>query len=398
MRTHTAILAGAALLLLAGAPVSAQTLMKSTFYALTKAQKLIEEEKYGEAVVQLEALVAKTQGASYDYARVNQYLAHASLMAGKGKRARQAVEAALTVPVEEMDLGLLLELKLLYGQMLIGDEEYETARVTLEEWLAAAPDPAPNYIFSLAYASYMSGEIQKSRPLIARSIAESNKPQNSWYQLYYRILMELKDYREAESVLYSLISQAPDEKPHWRMLASHYLQIENESDALASLMIAYRQTLIDDTEDLDRIITLYSMVGVPEKAARLLSDWMEEDKIPTDAETLEKLGSLWLVARERGEAKTIFQKAAAAGKSGKTYERLASIHFEDEEWREAYSAYRQAYRIGGTEEPSRVSLLAGISALRAEMFEEARASLETAAKSEKYRQQAERMLQKLSES
>jgi Flp pilus assembly protein TadD len=140
------------------------------------------------------------------------------------------------------------------------------------------------------------------------------------------------------------------------------------------------------------------MVGVPEKAARLLSGWMEEEKIPTDAETLNKLGNLWLMARERGEAKTVFQKAAVASKDGKTYERLASIHFEDEEWREAYQAYRQAYRIGGTEEPSRVSLLAGISAFRAEMFEEARSSLETAAKSKKYRQQAERMLQKLSES
>lgn len=210
--------------------------------------------------------------------------------------------------------------------------------------------------------------------------------------------MDLKEYREAESVLYLLITQAPNEKIHWRMLASHYLQIEDENDALASLMIAYRQTLIDDTEDLNRIITLYSMVGVPEKAARLLTGWMEEEKIPTDAETLEMLGNLWLVARERGEAKTILQKAAAAGQDGKTYERLAGIHFEDEEWQEAYKAYRQAYRIGGTEEPSRVSLLAGISALRAEMFEEARDSLKTAAKSKKYRQQAERMLQKLSES
>ena len=398
MSARVVMLAGAAALLLFAGSVNAQTLMKSTFYALTKAQKLIEEEDYGKAVIQLEALVKKTEGAGYDYARVNQYLAHASLMAGNAKRARQAVEAALTVPVEDVPPELLLELKLLYGQMLLGDEEYELARVTLEEWLAAAPKPAANYIFSVGYANYMTGKLVQARPLVARAIAESSKPQNSWYQLHYRILMDLKEYREAESVLYLLITQAPSEKIHWRMLASHYLQIEDENDALASLMIAYRQTLIDDTEDLNRIITLYSMVGVPEKAARLLTGWMEEEKIPTDAETLEMLGNLWLVARERGEAKTVLQKAAAAGQDGKTYERLAGIHFEDEEWQEAYKAYRQAYRIGGTEEPSRVSLLAGISALRAEMFEEARDSLETAAKSKKYRQQAERMLQKLSES
>ena len=75
--------------------------------------------------------------------------------------------------------------------------------------------------------------------------------------------------------------------------------------------------------------------------------------------------------------------------------RSAGIYFEDEEWLLAYDAYQNALTQGELEEPSRVSLLAGISAYRAGNDDDARAALEQAAEDDELRAQAESVLRQL---
>ena len=80
---------------------------------------------------------------------------------------------------------------------------------------------------------------------------------------------------------------------------------------------------------------------------------------------------------------------------GKTFELLGGIYFEDEEWSEAYRSYVEALRIGGVDEPPRLRLLAGISAMRAGLTEEATGQLERARQTAKYRKQADGLLDQI---
>lgn len=387
---------GLALLLVVNL-AAAQSVTRSTFRAMENIQELIEEERHEEAMVKLEELVIKTKDIPYDYAVANQYLAHTSIVVDQPAKARKALEEA--IGKEGLPVELVANLKLFYGTILLGDEEYEAAVTALEDWLRVAERASASQIFSVAYANYMSGKLERAETLMARIFDANPRPKlkDTWYQVYYRILFDLKKYSAGEQLLLELLALDPGDEGHWRLLASHYLQLEESSDALATVMVAYWNKLVRDSDDLQRIVSLFGFIDVPEKAARLLEAWLEEEKIPEDSDSLQQLGNLWLLARHRDKAKSVLEKAASTGESASIYQMLGGIHFEDEDWTEAHAAYKKALRLGGLEEPQRVSLLAGISAYRAGMKEEARSALQDAATADKYKLQAESMLQRLDE-
>lgn len=115
----------------------------------------------------------------------------------------------------------------------------------------SAVRPTPGQIFSVAYANYMKGDVARAEFLIEQTIALSAEPKESWYQLYYQILLDLKKFDSAERVLIGMISRQPASVTFWRMLVAHYLQLEESSDALASFMVAYNNNLIDRESGLE---------------------------------------------------------------------------------------------------------------------------------------------------
>ena len=376
--------------------IAGQSVSKSTFKVITEVQKLMEEEKFNEAIATLEVLVRETRDNAYDHAVANQYLAHNSVMLDDIPRARSALQAALSAP--ELPPDMSSELRLFYGSILLGDEEYALARENLEIWLANAASPQPKQLFSVGYANYQDGRVQRGEELLARAINEGGaQAQDSWYQVYYQILFDLKKYRLGKQVLYELISRSPNKALNWRMLASHHMQLDQSNDALAAMMLLYLNGQVESNNDLRQIVSLYGFLDIPDKAARMLEKFVAEGKIEDNSDTKKELGNLWLMARERAKAKEAYQAAASVAPDGRTYVMLGGIFFEDEEWRSAHESYQKALNYGGLEEPLRVYLLAGISAFRGGMEEEARVALREAAKSPEFRAQARSLIKKLDE-
>ena len=388
------------LMVVASAPVVAQqtstlpSASRSTFLKLTEVQELWEENRYDEAIAELDELATGIRDKPYDYALTRQYLAHTSVLAGDTPRARLALEEAMVI--EGLPPQMEADLQLFYGQILVGDEEYEKALEMLEGWLAKTVTPAlPAQIFYVAYANYMTGDLQRAQPLIERAINEDTVRHDSWDRLYYQILFEQKIYGEALAVLMEMINRKPGDDGYWRLLVNHYMQLEDSRAALTALAIAHLQNPMTEPADLKRLVSVYGYVEIPEKAARMLEEYLADEALPADPESLRQLGDLWLMARDRAKAKVALQRAASVAPDGRTYQLLGGIFFEDEEWGEAYKAFVEALRLGGLEETPRVHLLAGISAYRADMKPEARDSLETAAEDDELRPQAESLLRRL---
>jgi len=371
---------------------------RSTYAKLIDVQELWSKDQYDEAFAELEELANKTRDKEpLDYAVAEQYIAHTAILADRYELARPALEKALAqqgLP-KEFAAGLKLD----YGQIVLGDEEYELARKMLEGWYADTDaEKQPSQLFALAYANYMTEHLPRAEELLESALANSKTVNNTWYRVYYQVLFDQKKYDKAESVVYGLVSREPANETYWQLLVNHYLHLEDDRRALAAMAIARIQGLMNTTDDMKRIATLYSVVEIPEKAARLLQGWVEEGSLKADAKTLRRIGDLWLLARDRDQAKVYLGKAAAAAPDGKTYELLASIDFEDEDWRSAYSNFMQALDAGGLDDKEYAYLLAGISAMRAGMDSQARAALEKAKASKTFREQALAMLRKLNES
>ncbi len=376
----------------------AQQASRQTFLKLMDVQELWEEENYDEALTELEALREKTRGDPYDYALANQYLAHTCVLADCPDVTRNALEEALGQP--GLPDELLLTLKLFYAQVVLVEEDFETARRYFEEWLALGPEkPDPSQLFSASYAHYMTDSFGRAEELLSQALEAKletkDDPPDSWYRLYYQTLMQLKRHGQAEQVVVDLVARRPGEVDFWRLLANHYLRLEDGRKALSVMTIAYAQGILNDKDDSRRIVSLYGYVEVPERAARLLDELVEEAVLESDFETLKQLGDLWLLSRERAKAVDVLKRAAEVAPDGKTDELLGSIYFEDEAWGLAHSAFVRALDKGGTDEADRLHLLAGISAFRAGMKEQARVSLREAMKYDEFRDQARSVLRRL---
>ncbi len=367
---------------------------RGTFLKLTEVQKLWEDENYEAAIAELQELVERVRDDAYEYALANQYLAHTRILNGDNAGARQAVEEALSGA--EVPLPMQSSLNLFYGQLLIGDEEFESAKTHLEFWFENTDiPPVPGQIFYLAYANYMTGDLPRARMFIERTIEEGGKPNDQWERIYYQILFEQGEYDLALDVIMGMLNRVPANDGYWRLLVNHYMQREENRDALAALVIANLQNPMTQEADLKRMVSMYGYVEIPEKAARLLESYMVDERVTRDADTLRQLGDLWLMAREREKAKDVLQEAASVAPDGRTYQLLGGIFFEDEQWDDAYAAFLEALDQGGLANPPQVQLLAGISAYRAGMNREARIALEAAAESDDLRAQAEGLLRRL---
>lgn len=375
----------------------AQQATRSTFVKLMDVQELWEEEKYDAALAELDELLAKTRNKPYDYALANQYLAHTCVLADCPERTRTALETALAQP--GLPDSLLINLNMFYGQVLLVDEEFAAARDTFDEWLAllqrTGGNADPTQLFSAAYANFQTDRYERAAELLDVAISRKPNAPQSWLQLQYHTFFELKRFGEAEAVALDLVARGLDNKTAWQLLSNHYLRLEDGAKALAVMTIAYQQGVLDSPTDLKRIVSLYSVLEVPERGARLMETMLQQAIVDADYESLKLLGELWLMARERESAVTALAAAAELAPDGETDELVGNIHFEDERWRPALEAFERS--IEKSEDPAneRLHLLAGISAARAGLASAARTHLKIAMTDDKYRSQARGVLREL---
>lgn len=372
---------------------------RSTFMKLMDVQEYWEEDRYNDAIAALEALAEETRDRPYDFALAQQYLAHTAVMMGESERARPALEEALGQTGLPVDL--LANLKLFYGQIVMADEEFELAKRMFDDWLAATTvEPTPGQLFSVSYANYMAGSLDQAVEFVTRAIDGRTNPPDNWIRLQYQILFDVGRYDEALAVATQLVDRDPLSEEYWRLLASHHMRREDYNQALAAFAIAYQNGVLNKEDDLRRIASLYGHVAVPEKAARLLKQWIEEQSIEENAETWRTLGDMWMLARERDNAKEALWNSVAAEPDAETYEFLAGIHFEDAEWSRAYEAFEKALSTGDVDDDdiARLQLLAGITAMRSGDKETARDYLRQAEGDEELRGQVRGLLRELDES
>ncbi len=377
-------------------PAAAPSPSRSTFVKLMKVQKYWEQEDYDAAITDLETLLEKKHDDPYEFALASQFLAHTYVLLDRPQAARRVLEAALEK--EGIHFQLLANLKLFYGQLALADEEFELARQMFEDWLATTMQVADSsQLFSAGYANYMTGHLDEAEKLVEQALSGNAAAPDSWHRLHYQILFDLERYDAAELILLDMLGRSPTDEGYWRLLANHHLRREDSVKALAALTIAQHIDILADTQDLLQIVSLYNVAEAPERGARTLEQALADGKLQSDFSLLRKLGDLLLLSREKARAIEVLQRAAAIAPDGKTHELLASIWFNDQEWRNAHDAYLTAIEKGGVDDVDRLNLLAGVSAMRAGMTKEARSALTKASRSTALQPQAQAMLKKLDE-
>ena len=388
-----ALLAASAALALAAIlsqqSLAADTLSAKAYRGLQQAQELLDAQQPDKAVAVLKNLAATVEGQAYDYAMVMQYLAHSQMLADQPAAALGTVTTALGR--SDLPLELALELMFYKAKLLLNDQRIEEGLGAIELYFSQSPEPKAEAFYYRGFALFHAGRFKEAQAALEQAVALAGRRIAPWDDLLLAAYVQGESWEKAAQALRLRVGRIPQVVQNWKQLAGVYYQQGDHAAALATLMLAQRQHDLPPA-DLDTIIGLHGMLGMPEKGARLLEAWLEGGKLEPTPQRVRRLADMWLTARERTQAKQAFSRLAPEARTGETDALLGQLHMEDAQWREAAAAFSRALAKGGLREEPRTRLMLGVCHLKAGDTARAVAALTEAARSPTLRASAEHWL------
>lgn len=362
-----------------GIPVPAAQgagLSRGAYLKLQEASKLTEAGKAREAIRRLQLLERALQQKNYELAMVRQYLVYAHMAAGE-----PAIAQAIAVKVlksGQLPTEAAHALTWLAAQIAYRLEDYRACIHYVEQWISAESSPSAKAHFLAGFSYYRLKQPRIAEQHLEQAMTRVEKIPEDWQRVLLAVYLDGRQYHKAESVLHALIKREPDNRSWWNYLVAVYLQQDKEDKALAALVLAHCRSRLD-TADLMRIVRLYSDNGIPEKAARLLRDWLKEGRLEATPNAFRLQFELWRLACEHGPALQALEKAASLSSSGEDYLLLGRLHLERNQWQPARHALQRALFLG-VKEKTQAHYLLGVAALNCDDPNTARQAFEEASK------------------
>lgn len=363
-----------------------------------------------EAATRLAALRARGNLKAYEKAILSQMLGYAHASTGDYAKAITAFEDALSQNALPPEIAGQVSVALVH--MHLEARDYPKARALIERMVADGHQGNADFFNIAAYVYLELKDYGAAERYALQAIAAEEKPRENSYQILLAVYRAQKAWGKAEAVLQDVLERFPQEFNYWQYLSYALFEQGKENEAVAALMLAYRLEVVPAAE-LERVATMHSNIGVPEKAARLLQQWIDDGQIETNEERLSLTGKLWLVARERDKAKQALMQAAELSQKPDSDLLLGKLYYEDENWEPAMKHLQAALSKGAThvavaedekkdrkkeaseDARAEAQLLLGICAYNAKQTQTAVSALEEAGKSKKYHQHAKYWLTRI---
>ncbi|MCC6207827.1 MAG: tetratricopeptide repeat protein [Gammaproteobacteria bacterium] len=369
--------------LIIAATAPAQNGMTPKVYEEVSAiNKLMVENRNEDAATRLNALLDTGNLSEYEQAVSQQLLGYAHLGSNKTKPAITAFESALALGALPDDVTLTVTTAL--AQACLDIRDFACARRHIDAILAQEASPTPDFLAVAAYIYFELREFSRAEELALKAIASSDKPQENTYQILLSVYREQNAYTKAESLLRDILARYPENTSYWQYLSYVLFEQDKNHEALASLMLAYRLGLLKG-DDLECIVGLHANLGIPEKAARLLGEWLASGTLEPTTERIFLEGRLWIRARETETAKQVLTRAAESAPNGQIALLLGKLHYQNDEWNEAEQYLSRALDKGSLDnETSEARYLLGISAYQNGNRDVAAAALKAASNDSRF--------------
>jgi len=341
-----------------------------THRRLTRILELYEMDEIGEALELLESL--ETQRLStYGATLVQQTFGFCYLQQGDVARAIEAFER--TVSLDGLPNFSQQEMRYSLAALYATEGRFEQAIDTLSTWYAYAVEPVGADKFMLTGSSYAQlSEFANALQYIEEAISRSEEPNESWYTLELSIHFELMDYPSAAGHLREMVVLWPDDASYWEMLASVYLELQDDANSLATLMVAYENDLVDEEAKLLNLVRLNLFLDVPYRAGMIMAVGFAEDTIAETHANLELLLSAWTSAREFERALDVIDRLAPLTDDGAYYMQKAQLLNEQGRWSDVIEAADRALEMGGLDDAGSTLVLKGIAQAELGLYAEAR--------------------------
>jgi tetratricopeptide (TPR) repeat protein len=247
------------------------------------------------------------------------------------------------------------------AQVLMAEERWPDGVAALEAWFATAAHPTPSAHYLLAVGYYQSGDFDKALPAARAAIETMQQPQENWLSLLAALHLQQEEYRDAVPVLNQLISLAPDKKSYWLQLSSVHAKLDNYADALAIMQVAYNAGLLTESAEINRLADLLLFNQAPARAAEVLQESLDANRLPADEKTYSKIATAWLEAAEFDRAIAPLERAGEIAATGAPLLRLGQVHLQVGDWASAETAFGRAIARGNLVDMGEAQFLMGVS-------------------------------------
>lgn len=303
---------------------AADSLSPATYRTLEQVQTAMTDGDWSGADRVLEELI-KDLNPGLGLALSYQMQAQIALAQERMTDAEQSLENALALDALPSDQQLNLSSNL--AQIYLAGQERREQRTKKAESLlfkaiATAESQAtavpPSTFALLAICLQIQQRYGESIPWLNKAIntqaAQQKLPEENWLVMLASALYQTKSYNKAAQALGQLTTLKPNNENYWLQRASMYQLLEQPQQQLAVLELAYAGGYLTQESSLIALAQLLIAQGVPERAARLLQQWLaDNDKNLTvsDSEAnIKLLATAWQLGREDDDAAIVLSQAA----------------------------------------------------------------------------------------
>ncbi|HBS43081.1 MAG TPA: hypothetical protein DEA26_10400 [Oceanospirillales bacterium] len=354
---------------------AADSVSTKTYNRLTEAQEFITNSQFAEAKVILDELVTSVNDNSIDKALTYQLIGYTEMSQNNYPKAISAFMETLSY--EKLPEQLRINIGYMVAQLYAAEGEYDKALDFAREWFVTLEAPtADQYIF-MANIFAQTKNYSEAVPYAVKAIDMSDDPKETWFQVLIASYFELKQYQNSEKYLKMAITNWPTKQAYWEQLASVYLMQDKMEPALVTLQLAWKGEWIEKEGLIQNLIQLAVNEGIPEHAARLLVQAMDRGVIPENAKYVDSLANAWLAAKEFDKAIASFERLSDINGEAKPLEKVANIHLQQAQWKEAEKAARAALEKT-SDKPGNIWFALGMALAEQERFDEGISALRKA--------------------
>lgn len=363
------------------ASVKVPAMRNRVYTQFARAQKIADEGNKAEGLAVLDEVKERIDSLnSYEQAMLWNF--YGFMYYGNDDLANALASFKKVVAQEAIPASLRLSTLYSLAQLSLQQQDYKSALDYLAQWQANNTKAlTANQHVMIANAYYLDKNYEKSLVSINNAVelaeTKGESIKENWLILQRANYYELKQPEMVAKVLEKMV-RLFDKPKYWIQLSGMYGELGQEEKQLAVLEAAWQAGYVEKSQDIITLAQLYRFKGAPYKAAKVLSESIENGVVVANERHLEMVAQSFIAAKNEDLAIPVLVKASEIADTGKFDALLAQTYLNTEKWQKAIASAEKAVERGGIDRLGDMQLILGMSYFNLKDFDSALLALGTA--------------------
>lgn len=260
----------------------------------------------------------------------------------------KAIESFTQVISDESSIpdSLVISTRYSLAQLSMQQQDYTGALAHLNAWKKVNPKAlSANQEMLFAQVYFQDKQyidcLMHIESAISLAVADKKNPKENWLILQRATHYELNQPKQVTEVMEQLV-RLYDKPQYWLQLAGMYGEIGEEEKQIAVMEAAFQAGYITKASEITTLAQLYQFHGAPYKAAKLLSESIDNGTLVAQEKNLDMLARAYLSAKEPMKSASVLKELIKLSDNGQHEALLAQIYLNDEQWKIAATYAEQA--------------------------------------------------------